>query len=58
MPGWLLAMLFWGSGQLYPYVFLTEWAYWGGVKGIKVVSGFGSTSERWRFGTARGVPGG
>ncbi|WP_143309227.1 hypothetical protein [Candidatus Entotheonella palauensis] len=25
-----------GLGQLYPHGFLTEWAYWGGVKGIEM----------------------
>jgi hypothetical protein len=38
----LLATLFYGLGQLYPHVFLTEWAYRGGVKGIE--------TARWLFG--------
>ena len=38
----LLAALFWGLGQLYPHVFLIEWASWGGVKGIE--------TARWLFG--------
>ncbi len=29
LTGALLAALFWGLGQLYPHVFLTEWAGWG-----------------------------
>ncbi len=40
--GALLAALFWGLGQLYPHVFLTEWAYEAGVLGIK--------TARWLFG--------
>lgn len=31
----LLAALFWGLGQIYPHVFLTEWAYETGVFGIE-----------------------
>ncbi len=40
--GGLLAALFWGLGQLYPHVFLTQWAYEAGVLGIK--------TARWLFG--------
>lgn len=40
----LLAALFWGLGQLYPHVFLTEWAYEAGVLGIK--------TARWLFAAA------
>ena len=45
----LIAVIFYGLGQLYPHVFLTEWAYWGGVKGIE--------TARWLFGAVRGTPG-
>ncbi len=38
----LLAALLWGLGRLYPHVFLTDWAYQGGVLGIK--------TARWLFG--------
>ncbi len=38
----LLAALLWGLGRLYPNVFLTDWAYQGGVLGIK--------TARWLFG--------
>ncbi len=31
-----------GLGRLYPHGFLTEWAYWGGVKGIE--------TTRWLLG--------
>ncbi len=39
----LLAALFWGLGQLYLHVFLTQWAYETGVLEIK--------TARWLFGT-------
>lgn len=42
LTGLLLWGLLWGLGQLSEHVFLTEWAYWGGVKGIEAV--------RWLFG--------
>lgn len=38
----LLAALFCGLGLVYKHVFLTKWAYWGGVQGIE--------AARWLFG--------
>ena len=37
-----LGLLFYGLSRMYEHVFLTDWAYWGGVKGIELA--------RWLFG--------